>query len=362
MIIKEKPAQQKPLEKLTISKDLFGMGGSLPLPPLPDISNQLQIFTYDPRPDEDRKEKYYEIHFTSTDKSNTNIQKANPHEQIFLCQDGGIKISDKPTNFYFSFVPLQQNIVSISVIGKYTNETGLHEIKKYFELQAKEDFLSSEPSCEELDFFSLTQGIFLGPDLSLDISSQSSSSNNVLNRLLFPTQKSLFIKPGDILIFKDNRWQLAGDTPTSPYSLARVASLKNSCIELDFWKSGIDKKRKIKLSKSESEIPLHISDDFISELNIRTKRQVSCKIAGQRMLIKEKEVLYKKDGLWKRGKLSDLEKINEASEFFVFDKLNVSPKDNVFIGYLFNKDKTQVKKIEKHILKNTRLSQRKKRR
>jgi hypothetical protein len=338
--------KKKKNKAIEISPGSLFLPSSSFLPSFPDLSNKIQISCWEPRPDSEKKEKCFEL-FLLSDGSSKLISS---NDKVFLCYDKSLKFSETQTNFFLNLMPLRSDMVKVVVRGAYRTPDGRDKIEESsFEVKIHDQDNQSSNK-EEEDYLSLKSALFLGPDLSLDLSEKTKSLSQ-LNRLIFPSKNILYVKEGDILLYVNNKWLLKDkDDDTKKYSLARV-SLTSSVLDLDFWKKGEIKKRVIKLSKSLPATTLRVSDDFISELNIRTKRQVSCKIQGQRIVIKEKDLLYKKEGLWNKGSLNDLETINDATEFFIFDKLNILPESKNFTGYLFNNDKTQVVKVEKNILK-----------
>jgi hypothetical protein len=335
--------EKKKKKALEIPANIFPLS-SLSLPSNLGLSDKFQITSFEPRPDEGKKEKYFEVTLLSDNSSKV----ALPNEKIFLYYDQNLKFAAAETDFYLKLASLNKDVVKVTAIGAYKTLDGRDKINETsFEVKILEPANSS--LSEEEDFLSLKKAIFLGPDLSLDLLDKT-ESHRQLNRLIFLSKNTLYVKEGDILVYKDNKWKLKEEEDTTCFSLAKI-SLCNSSLNIDFWKKGEIKKKVIILNKSLPATTLRAGDDFITELNIRTKKQVSCKIDGQRVIVKEKDLLYKKDGLWNKISLTGLENIKDASEFFIFEKLNISPTTKNFIGYLFNNDKTQIVKIEKNLMK-----------
>ena len=332
---------------LTIDANTFCDSGLCNEVFFPDFSNKLQVWFHEPRPDEENKEKYLEVMLLSDNKSKIILSG----DKLYLLFDQGYKFSEKPTNFWLLFIYQYPNVVRVTMKARYmeTDETIVTK-EEHFELIVLEHDYKMLSMSEDNAFLSLNKAICLGPDLFLDIC-EKEKEHSQLQRLIFPSNETCYVKSGDLLIYKDSRWQLQDNLDTKGYPLARINSFNVSGLDIDFWGKSEKIKRKIVLQKPSKGTTLHVSDDFISELNIRTKKQVSCKIQGQRIIINENDLLFKKKGIWKKGSLSDFESQEEASEFFIFEKLDFVAKEKSFVGYVFNGDKTQVVKIEKAITK-----------
>ena len=175
-----------------------------------------------------------------------------------------------------------------------------------------------------------------------------------------------FFGDGDFFIWKDNKWVVIKDLKqTASYSLAQIKPVNSKSFRVDFWPKKAKTKATLILNKSHRISPLNIRNDFISDIRMRTQKQVSCKIEKQRFIIREKDVLFKKDGKWKIEKFYSFKKILKEnkinSEFFVFDCIKRIGTKKIFKGYVFNKNRTQVLKIEKDISKRFYKNKNKKR-
>ena len=317
----------------------------------PDFSSKLKVYLYEPRPDAEDKDKNFEVVLLF---DNNRRKIVSSGEKLYLFYDNGYKLSDNPTDLWFSVCYKLPNIANVIIGAGYNDQNNnICKIERSFEITACElEPKEPEPKTDD-GFLCLKNAIFLGPDLYLDICEKESQKSQ-LSRLLLSSNDTYFVKQGALLVFREGKWQLAeNNIDTKDYSLFRVSSLNQNNLEIDYWKKGESDRRKIKLAKLSSGSALHISDDFITDLSIRTKKQVSCKIQGQRIILTEKDFLYKKDGKWKKGALDNFEKGGDLSEFFLFEKLELTPSSKVFIGYLFNHDKTQVARVEKKIVRKS---------
>ena len=310
----------------------------------PDFSGKLKVYANEPRPDAQNKTKNLEVALLSENKR----KAVQGDEKFYLSYNNGYKFADGPTDLWFSVCHKQPNIAKVTVGSRYKDQNNnIRDIEKTFDLTVFEQ----EPSEQGLDdgFSSLKNAIFLGPDLCMELSARGDKSQ--CSRLILPSKEILFVKPGALFIFNESKWQIAENANTNGYSLFRISSLTQNNIDIEYWKKGEVGCKRVKLTKPAPGNALHVTDDFISDLCIRTKKQVSCKVQGQRMILTEKDFLYKKEGKWKKGIQSDIEKGEDISEFFLFDKLELSPFSKVFVGYLFNREKTQMAKVEKKIIR-----------
>lgn len=348
-IIEEKPLVKEIKNKysLDISDKAFSSQKSFSLDEFfPDFSNKIKLIMEEIRPDSVEKEKNLEMILLSD-----NISKMiSSGDKIYLAYDNGYKISESPTNLWLLISQMAPNSSKVTLGTKYLDQNSIScEKEKSFDLATAEREINEAALRDDQAYLSLKSAIFLGPDLSLDFKDKDKEKAQ-LNRLIFSSNESCFIKNGDFLVFKEGKWQIAQDD-TKEFSLAKVSMLNPNSLDIDYWKKGERGRARIKLNKPSPGSGLHVNDDFISELNVRTKKQVSCKIQGQRIVLTEKDLLYKKEGIWKKGILSDFENRNDVSDFFLFEKLEVSPGSKTFVGYLFNPDRTQMAKVEKKIVK-----------
>jgi len=79
------------------------------------------------------------------------------------------------------------------------------------------------------------------------------------------------------------------------------------------------------------------------------------------VILKEKDILIKKDGRWRLLKKDiDFDEIKNE-ELFYFDKVESKNNKNFFVGYLFNQMRTNYLKIETPILSSVSQRMNKKR-
>lgn len=339
---------QKEKFSIEISDNFFSSPKNFSLDEyLPDFSGKIKVILNELRPDALPGEKNLEMILLS----NKSSKVISSGEKIFLSNDNGFNFSESPTDLWISTSLSSPNSSKITFGAKYLDQNNtLCEKEKRFDLAILDCEINEAILRADEGYLSLKNAIFLGPDLFLDLCDQNRDKAQ-LSRLIFPSKDSCFIKNGDLLIFKEGKWQVALESDTKEYSLARVSLLNPNALDIDYWKKGERGRAKIRLAKPAAASNLHVNDDFISELNVRTKKQVSCKIQGQRIILTEKDLLYKKDGIWKKGILTDFENRNDIAEFFLFEKLDVTPGVKTFVGYLFNPDKTQMARVEKKIVK-----------
>lgn len=323
---------------LNISQSVFCSKDNNIAPQLPDFSKMFQVTTYEPRPDEGTREKCLEVTLTNNEK-----KIIFSGEKIYLTYDGNYKFSNDITDFCLVFNINKSNKVNGSLKAKI----GEKIIEESFELLSSEKELKDFKD-EDAEALSLKQAICLGPDLFLDLTRAQSP---ILNRLIFPSKNVCYVKNGDLLIFKDKNWFISEGEDTKKFSLARINNISQTAIDLDYWKLGELFKRKIKIVRPSQGGAFHVGEDFITDINVRTKRQISCKIQGQRLVMTEKDMFYKKEGVWKKASHEDLITVKNATEFLIFEKLDLSSPEKKFLGYVFNSDKTQVVKIDKILTK-----------
>jgi hypothetical protein len=324
-----------------------------------DLTDQMQVLLFEARPDDPKNTHYFEISLTPEGPSRI----VNLNEIVYLKfhpETNGYEFSQKPTDFWF--IPsLFHEIIKLKFYAKYTDLNGL-EIKKESEIDviAQKNEKNLDLFQEDKDLLSLKEAKWLGADLFEERYGVFEGKKIPKQRLFFNNAYICEVTEGNIIVNKDGIWQ-NNASGSQGCAIAEVKVVTPKTLELDVWqKEGLNKQR-IVYGSSPPASALSITDDFITEIRQRTLKQISCKLEKQRIIMKEKDVLLKKDGKWKISKLP-LKQEKEACEVFVFESIENQASGKTFKGCLFNKDRTQMLKIQKDIIFRAKNPQHKKRR
>ncbi len=318
------------------------LGGALNLSPASfqfsflNLEGQMQALLLDTRPDDLKNTKYLELFL-----SDKEFKTVAFGEKVFLRyfpEVNGYEFSSDPTDIWL--LPFYKDGVNVKIFAKYQLDG--KEIKKEKEIKIK--LLENEvdpPSSE--DYNSLKDAKWIGLDQFEELYGEKKSFKQrlIINGAIFEVSK------GDLLIYKDGRWQTG--VPSDGCPIAMLNSLTANSLEFYFWPKEVLKKQTIVLSPSSTSPPITLSDEFIADLHLRSLKVISCQVEKQRIIMKEKDLLLKKDGKWKIIKLHQL-KNEKLGDFLVFDSIENDGGAKIFKGYLFNKDRTQVIKIQKKII------------
>ena len=142
-----------------------------------------------------------------------------------------------------------------------------------------------------------------------------------------------------MLIWKEGKWQIT-DGDSQNYPLAYIKFISSNAIEVEAWDKGERKKYKFAILMQSSLPVSGKAMELISNIRLRTQKQISCLIGGQRMVLREWDWVIKKEGRWKIVKsiedLDNLQNNPQIEEFFYFKKVVKKNGSKNLLGYRFN--------------------------
>lgn len=330
-------------DSISISQGSFDLSFS-------NLTDQIKVWIHEARPGDLKNKHYLEVAFH--DKTSKIVSFEDKIFLKYLPEINSYEFSSEPTDVWF--VPYFKEGVTIKLFAKYILD-GKEIIKEEeIKLKALESEKMDFPNDEA--FTSLKEAKWIGSDLFEEMYGEKKNLKQRLlaNGYIFEVGKD------DLLINKDGRWQIGA--AMDGCALARLKSLTANSLEFDFWPKDGFQKRKIELNSAAPSSSITLADDFITDIHLRTQKQVSCRLEKQRIIMREKDLLLKKDGKWKIVRLPQLKKEKNLGEFLVFDSIEIQGNNKLFKGYLFNKDRTQVVKVQKEIVHRKDPLQRKRRR
>lgn len=162
---------------------------------------------------------------------------------------------------------------------------------------------------------------------------------------------SVFVKMGDFLVWKENRWQESDPSKeTVDKPLLLVKKVEDRVMMLELWDVGGKSKVALNLIRTpEPFAPHNISRDF-RFIGARTKTQVVFQINQLRMIVKPNDWFLLTAQGWK--KLKTTEDIDDyvnrklTGPLFVFEEVAKKDDRPVMIGTLFNPGRTEMHPIE----------------
>ncbi len=310
------------------------------------LKDEIEISIIEKRPDSNLKKEKFEVKF----KKNPKVLKLQEDEKFYVAVDknGNFVFSDTKTPLVIFFKAIDKKNVKVII------ETDLMDFIK--DQKNKTDFFILTPN----DFI-FTQDIEKKEELKLLASSKWFSKDELLqfydkkshlkdSQRLEINGKIIHLNVQDILIFKDGFWQKIDTLEnTQNYTIAKIKSIDNKILEMEAWDENGNKYIFALPSMPKQGFSIR-TDQFISSVRKRTLTHLSCQIEKQRVILKEKDILIKKEGRWRILKKDiDLDEIRNE-ELFYFDKIENKNNKNFFIGYLFNPMRTSYQKIETPIM------------
>lgn len=288
--------------------------------------------------------------------SDQNKIVAKLHETIYInCKNPkNFFFTDKETPFTLSPLSFDKETLKVQLTTTYKNSEGKivhkHSIVKTLNTKNKELSKISSVSASACKSLSRTQ--FLGPDKLLSLfGGKKLLAQKDSYRLLFKnnaTALCLFIKKGDTLQFINNEW-VKTDKIEPKKPLFHIYSISSRSVIGTFWnENGFFKK--------EYTIPItrrgntNVHTFGFKKIYKRSNDSVICKIKDRTFLLKPNDWLIKKNSTWHTIKsiseLNNIVDLNTFHELIIFDSIIKDKEKEIFIGYIFDKTRSNYKKLE----------------
>lgn len=194
-----------------------------------------------------------------------------------------------------------------------------------------------------------------GPDLFLEKhGGEEYDALNGKHRVDFGDEEkiySVFVSPGDCLIFQDGRWKsVVPGTESLSNPLLVVKKADERIMNFELW--DVEGKNKIVLNLIKAHEPpsKHSFDDTFRFVGARTRSQFVFEIDDKRMLLRPKDWLVLTEDGWK--KITTPDEIDAYVErkllgpLFVFDGISKKEDHQIFYGTMFNASRTEMHPVE----------------
>ena len=330
--------EELPYKEISLENSPFFLNPPKIKPNFDKIKNKIIITKIDSRPDL-LNENLFDAYIQDQDKISI---KYDQIVYLELTEQENLRLSQK-SNLYFSIRPHQANNVKIrftvdlngvnTTLDSYSDEFIVElDFEKnktaHEEAQSEISMLCSAKAHDEDFLYSIT----------------NSKAIEKSNKRLEIDGSILFVEEGDILIFKDNHWIKKTDEKTKNFIMCQIREIRQD-IKMVCWSIDGEKKYYINLSFDGSKNSA-LKSDFISNVKFRTKNYISCMLGKQRLILKEKDLVIKKDTRFKVVKKSIDFKDIQKEEVFYFDKIIKKNKERYLVGYIFSPMHTTFQKIE----------------
>lgn len=243
-------------------------------------------------------------------------------EKIELYLDESVYLTFEEGSFFskegglFCLVPTKVEDETIVFTGE---KESFNLSKKVFKKEMREG-----------PFLLLSQAKWWRPNLLMESSKE---------RLEIEPHYFLEVKEGDLIIFKDGKWLLSKETIGFP--LAKIRGI-GSKMEIDLWDASGDKKDLFSLSPQPIQQLKLKANNLLSNIHLRTKKQLSLEIDKQHFILKDGDVLVHKANVWRLSKKK--EGFLGEGELFALDEIDL--KRRVVRFSLYDPMCTQKQKLE----------------
>lgn len=327
---------------------------------LPLIKDELEVFIIEPRFDLEFNNIKFEVKLKNSNK----VRSVVEDQKLYLVAKGGdafdfsdaltpLAIELKRQDFDNIKVTLQADLNGLSP------DSFQESILDTFNIQASEMSLKTNLE-DRYEFKTLMTSKWLGVDCLKNIQDIDQSTSQ--KERLEIDGEIIYIQEKDVLLFKDGKWCLKNaNENTLLYPIARVKSINSKAVEIDAWDVQGNNKYTFSINPiSKAQFVVKV-DGLITAVKPRTNTHLSCIFDKQRLILKSKDLLIKKDNRWKLLKKDVVLDDIKTEELFYFDKIEVRGSKKFLIGYLFNTLRTNFQKIEVPIISQATLKRGKKR-
>ncbi len=342
--IKKKPLEKEEIKSIT--------GGSLYLSPtfseisVPSMKDQLEIYYIECRFDSLVKKDKFDVKFKNSNK----IKKVCEEDKLYLvAKQDSFEFSDEKTALLMQLKRLDLENVKVILEADLKGlniDSDKGNIFESFILPMSDLSLTANLE-DKFEFKTLMCSKWWGIDHFLNIRNKEAAQKQRLEI----DGDILYIDEKDVLIFKDGKWTVAGSNDnTLDYSVAKIKSINFQAIEIEAWDVVGSSKYSFSISPNPKAPFLVKTDQLISSVKRRTNIHFSCIMDKQRLVLKEKDMLIKKDNRWKLLKKDVVLDDIKNEELFYFEKIEERNSKKFLIGYLFNPMRTNFQKIEVPII------------
>ncbi|MCB1114389.1 MAG: hypothetical protein KDK62_06505 [Chlamydiia bacterium] len=375
-ILEEEPKPikvQAPTHAFALSQDkyqeikspVFSLHFEAPKVKLPDLKNILVYYGKNGRPDAQKGSEM--LHFSINGAKET--VSLSPGEKLYLTYnkriDGaryGFSPNNAPTGFWIEAEPKAQEAeVFVHLLDANGKPVKGSEDLANFYLPEKE-FARNSVSGWELGKYRVDATLlarqkakWVGMDKFLE-EHGGEEYQDVMGRQRVDFGEgeetySLFVKPGDSLIWGEDRWQLVepGDASRGQPLLV-VKRVDERLMNLELWDAQGKGKVVLNLLRSADSYADQNFEKSFKFVGARTRSQYVFEIDNERMLLRPQDWLLLTEGGWK--KLSTPKEIDDyvdrklTGTLFVFDSISKKDEKQVIKGTVYNNMRTESYPLE----------------
>ncbi|MBI5346448.1 MAG: hypothetical protein HZB76_04835 [Chlamydiae bacterium] len=307
-----------------------------------DITKELKVYFSNPRPDSENKEPILLVEL----ETQNNTKLICPSQKLYLAiENNHFAFSDTKSAIWITPYVIDEKQVKIDfeIDMSCMQDQKLENKKSSFIVSVST--LKEEIASEEIDNFkAFAKAKWLSSDLFLQ---KFKKEEIIASKLRLEIDGQIvFAAENDYLIFKEGKWTKAALEDTTLYDLAKIGKIVGQKMQIEAWQA-LGNKKYCFFINLQSGAPMHQrAEDLFTNLRLRTRKHISCNLENQRFVLKENEILIKRDGKWRIVK-SEEEFLNKSSdEIFVFEKILEKNSKKFLKGSFFNGSRTECLEVE----------------
>lgn len=322
--------------------------------PLPDLAHQLVVLEHIARPD-----------FEKSDKSvlfglEEGHQKRLAHlgERVFLqCSDEHqIAFSEERTPFWIEPILKEKDKINIVLHVECLGESGeaLYSADESFCMQERREFAKGaaleEGELAAVEAYLMNMKVYESDVLVELYGGKSFESIKGFYRMCSDKGEGLFfIRAGDLFVWKNGALE-KGSLETKGFPLLLIRSVDHQKCEMVLWGSEGLYGKPITIALGKAMPPLMKPQELFAKLRPRTAVSVTCQLRNRNVILREGDwVLCSKErirNLRTFDEVKDYLRYALKGELFIFDGIVKKEGGTLFVGHLFNEDRTQMKRVE----------------
>lgn len=381
-VVRITPKKELPPHPFSVPNEVYQEIGEGPLAlnwvtpqmQLPNLQDELLFYGRNERPDTQRAHASFHIMTRSDDQ----IRSVHEGERIYLVYQG-TKQKKYPADSkgLYSFSPYNQPTalsiklhtqdehtvqIEVNMLDEKGETITTPEPFHHFSLFSQEDAKTSGNGWN-LGKFRVDSTLlvrqkarWMGRDRFLELhGGEEYAYAQGRQRIDFNEEKvpySCFVKEGDLLIWKNERWKVLSEKEESrDFPLLVVKKIDEKVLTFELWDAiGRSKTSLNLLHLKDHEKPLDLNEEF-KFVGAKTWAQflVECRGSGRLVVRTNDWIVCTQEG-WK--KLDSAEEVDAyldsklSGPLFVIDKLTRENGRQVLLGHLFNKSRTDVEEIK----------------
>lgn len=363
--------EQKKEAYNSIGEPVLALRFSPPQLRLPDLRNLLIYYGKNGRPDAESENP--KLHFSLSGLKNSVSVLAG--EKIYLTYDKkaspskyGFSPDNQETNLWFVAKLGEGNAIQLNLYMNNENGEVISEPDSlaHFSIQEKEFMRFAAGGLWEIGkwrvdgtLLARQKARWFGPDCFLERHG-GDEFNEMLGRQRIDFEEaeeaySVFVKAGDCLVWKDNKWNVCSPSSrsndnTAGLPIMSVKKIDDRIMNLELWDVEGKGRVLLNLIKSQENFTAqNIPQDF-KFLGARTRTQCVFQVSQERMIVKPNDWMLLTDNGWR--KITSAQEIDDyvnrkmTGTLFVFDEIKKKEEKPFLVGTVFNPSRTEMHEVE----------------